>query len=76
VPASTLLTEVGLTLIFASWTLTRRSQRLALERYRRAVAARLAVDGEIVPIWVSMCNVAGWALAVAAGTWSAIRLFL
>jgi hypothetical protein len=76
VPPSTLLTEVGLTLIFASWTLTRRSQRLALERYRHAVAARLAVDGEIVPIWVSMCNVVGWGLAVVAGTWSAIRLFL
>ena len=74
-PASTLITEVGLTLIFSSWTLTRRSQRLTLERYGLVVAARLAVNGEIVPIWVSVCNVLGWGLAVAAGTWSAIQLF-
>jgi len=74
-PASTVITEVGLTLIFASWTLTRRSQRLTLERYGLAVAARLAVKGEIVPIWVSVCNVLGWGLAVVAGTWSTIQLF-
>ena len=74
-PVSTLITEVGLTLIFSSWTLTRRSQRLMLERHGLAVAARLAVNGEIVPIWVSVCNVLGWGLAVAAGTWSAIQLF-
>jgi hypothetical protein len=74
-PVSTLITEVGLTLIFSSWTLTRRSQRLTLERHGLAVAARLAVNGEIVPIWVSVCNVLGWGLAVAAGTWSAIQLF-
>jgi len=55
--------------------LTRRSQRLTLERYGLAVAARLAVKGEIVPIWVSVCNVLGWGLAVVAGTWSTIQLF-
>jgi hypothetical protein len=74
VPPSTLITEVGLTLIFASWTLTRRSQRLTLERYGAAMAVRLAASGEIVPIWVSVCNVLGWALAIAAGTWCTIEL--
>ena len=74
-PASLLITEVGLTLIFVSWTLTRRSQRLTLERFGAATAVRLASRDEIVPIWVSLCNVVGWALAVVAGTWSTITLF-
>jgi hypothetical protein len=70
-----LITQVGLTLIFVSWTLTRRSQRLTLQRFGPAAAVRLATRDEIVPLWVSLCNVVGWGLAVVAGTWYAITLF-
>jgi demethoxyubiquinone hydroxylase (CLK1/Coq7/Cat5 family) len=25
--------------------------------------------GLVVPLWVSLCNVLGWAIALVAGTW-------
>ena len=74
-PASVLIVEVGLTMIFASWTLTRRSQRLSIERHGLAVAVARAAHGEIVPVWVSVCNVLGWVLSLVAGTWSTIHFF-
>ena len=70
VPASVTLTEVGLTLIFVSWTLTRTFQRRALRQYGFIRAVQLAAcSGGVVPVWVSLCNVLGWALALVAGTW-------
>jgi len=69
VSGSAVLTQVGLTLIFASWTLTRAFQRRALRRYGLLHAFKLARGGVVVPVWVSLCNIAGWVLAVAAATW-------
>jgi hypothetical protein len=74
VPGSVLLAEVGLTLIFTSWTLTRAFQRRALRRYGLVHAFTLARTGAAVPVWVSLCNIAGWVLAVTAGTWLMVHM--
>lgn len=68
---------MGLTLIFASWTLTRIYQRRTLKYYRLAVAARLAArpGSGAVPVWVSLCNVFGWAISLVAGIWTTLHFF-
>jgi hypothetical protein len=74
-PGSVTLTEVGLTLIFVSWTLTRTFQRRALRRYGFIRAVQLAAcAGGVVPVWVSLCNILGWVLALVAGTWLMVHL--
>jgi hypothetical protein len=62
--------EIGLALIFMSRSFTRLYQRgaVAAEGLAGARAAEIPGSG-VVPAWVSMLALVGWATALAAGAW-------
>jgi hypothetical protein len=63
-------TEIGLALIFMSRIVTRVYQRgaIAVHGITGARAAEMPGSG-VVPVWVSLLALTGWATALLAGAW-------
>jgi hypothetical protein len=68
--ASLLATELGLTLLFVARSFTRIYQRRAVALYGIVGARAARVPGSgVIPAWVSLMVLGGWALALIAGAW-------
>jgi hypothetical protein len=63
-------TEIGLAVIFISRSFTRIYQRRAVELYGIAgVRAAQTPGSGVIPIWVSLLAVIGWAAALLGAAW-------
>jgi hypothetical protein len=62
--------EIGLALIFMSRSLTRLYQRGAVAAHGIAGARAAEIPGSgVIPAWVSVLALTGWATALISGAW-------